>query len=254
MRYFNQDGFDEYGFNKDGIHKVTGTEYDERGFTRKGILKRKWIHRVTGTEFDEHGFDKYGFDEDGDHRKTRRKFDEYGFNRNGIHRVTGTKFDEHGFDRDGFDEDGFDKYGFDEGGFDRDGIHKKTGTKYDQRGFDRDGYHRDGLLAKIKSFSFEMIPFQGGNRFAKLISGGTIDFYDSDSSAYILNVKLPDDHSEQEVDKLITAIRHSHYFKPSIFPSQKSIGAYWVTDQIDTETAKILLKKILISWRLLLTD
>ena len=89
-----------------------------------------------------------------------------------------------------------------------------------------------------------MIPFKGQEKFAKLRSGGTVDFYDSDSPAYILNVKL-NDCSHELKEKLILKIRHSFHIKPSVFPTEKSIGAYWQTDLIEKEVAKVLLKRII---------
>ena len=100
-----------FTFGIDGIHKVTGTEYNERGFNVDGI------HKVTGTQYNA-GFDKDGFGRDGfdDLGFGRDGFDENGWNRdgfgrNGIHKVTNTLFDPDGFDKDGFDDLGFDKDG-----------------------------------------------------------------------------------------------------------------------------------------------
>jgi tetratricopeptide (TPR) repeat protein len=104
--------------------------------------------------------------------------------------------------------------------------------------------YEKGLFAKYDTIEFQMIPFKGQEKFAKLISGGNFDFYDSDSPAYILNVKL-NDCSEELKKKLIQKIRNSYHIKPSCFPTEKSIGAYWQTDLIEEETAKMLLKRII---------
>ena len=100
-----------FTFGIDGIHKVTGTEYNERGFNVDGI------HKVTGTQYNA-GFDKDGFGRDGfdDIGFGRDGFDENGWNRDGfarggIHKVTNTLFDPDGFNKDGFDDFGFDKDG-----------------------------------------------------------------------------------------------------------------------------------------------
>ena len=98
-----------FTFGIDGIHKVTGTEYNERGFNVDGI------HKVTNTLFDPNGFDKDGFDEDG--------------------------FDEDGFGRDGFDENGWNRDGFGR----MNGIHKVTNTLFDPNGFTKKGLSIEDL-------------------------------------------------------------------------------------------------------------
>ena len=119
-----------FTFGIDGIHKVTGTEYNERGFNVDGI------HKVTGTQYNA-GFDKDGFGRDG--------FDDLGFGRDG--------FDENGWNRDGFARGGihkvtntlFDPDGFNKGGFGIDGIHKVTNTLFDPDGFNKDGFDDFGF-------------------------------------------------------------------------------------------------------------
>ena len=51
--------YDEFGFDKDGIHKDTGRKwgldgYDVNGFNRRGI------HKITGTKFNPQGYDQDG--------------------------------------------------------------------------------------------------------------------------------------------------------------------------------------------------
>ena len=45
---------DKYGFDKNGMHKATGTKFNKDGFDKDGI------HKVTKTKFDEDGYDKDG--------------------------------------------------------------------------------------------------------------------------------------------------------------------------------------------------
>ena len=188
------------------------------------VIDKDGYHKITGTKFDEYGFDKDGFD--------------YG----GYHKTTDTKFDEYGYDKDGFT-----RYGWS-----LDGINKYTLTKFDKYGFDKYGFDKDGLdksglLAKSFGMEFKMIPFKGEERFAKLISSGMVDFYDNDSPAYILNVKLNDCPNELK-EKLILVIRNSHTIKPSIFPTGKSIGAYWQSDRIEESIAQSLLRRTIINF------
>jgi len=103
----SKDGFDEYGyyadgFNKEGIHKATGTTFNKEG-----------IHKATGTTFNQEGFDKDGFDKLGydQDRFNKNGYDKNGFDKNGTHIATHTLFDTAGFNKEGFDGDGFDKLG-----------------------------------------------------------------------------------------------------------------------------------------------
>ena len=90
------------GFNKDGIHKHTGTFFDLDGLTRYGDA------------FDTAGFNKDGLNKDG-------------FNKDGIHNHTGTLFN-----KDGLNKDGFNKDGYDENGFNKDGYNSKGEFQYDE--------------------------------------------------------------------------------------------------------------------------
>ena len=68
------ESFNEAGFNNSGIHKDTGTQYDNKGRDELG-------------------------------------YDENGFNESGIHKDTGNKYNPAGFDMDGFDNQEFDQSG-----------------------------------------------------------------------------------------------------------------------------------------------
>ena len=199
-----------------------------------GIFSRRNKDGYDKKGFDKDGRDEDGYDEDG--------YNRLGWNRDDINRITGTRFD-----KDGFDKNGFGKYGWT-----RDGNNIITGTRFDKDGFDKYGFDKDGLdksglLAKSFGMEFKMIPFKGEERFAKLISSGMVDFYDNDSPAYILNVKLNDCPNELK-EKLILVIRNSHTIKPSIFPTGKSIGAYWQSDRIEESIAQSLLRRTIINF------
>ena len=54
---YDKDGFDNlFGFNKNGIHRLTRTKYDELGFDEDRI------HKITGTIYDENGIRSDGYD------------------------------------------------------------------------------------------------------------------------------------------------------------------------------------------------
>ena len=147
---------DKYGFDKNGIHKVTGTKLDKQGYDQDGfnvLDPANVINRITGTKFDERGFNK-----DGIHNVTGTKWDEWGYTRsgetnldkegihrespsidieshtsahlptfdqNGIHRGTGTRYDKEGYDKKGLDKNGFDRNGYDIEGYDKEGYDKE---------------------------------------------------------------------------------------------------------------------------------
>jgi hypothetical protein len=268
---FDINGFDVNGFNMSKIHKDTGTKFDINGFDASKI------HKDTGIFVDTNGFDLFQI-----HKDTGTKFDVNGFDVNGfnmskIHKDTGTKFDIDGFDIDGFDINGFDINGFDVNGFNMSKIHKDTGTKFDVNGFNVNGFDIDGFdvnqydenkkhlieyvgtIASIDSIRtkpklfldsisgnihLEMLAFMGEEKFAKMVSGGNFDFYDNDSPAYILRIKFDEIDSDFQ-EKFISIIRRTFPRKFQIFPTNYSIGAYWINDLITEENASYYLRRIL---------
>lgn len=78
----------------------SGPKYDQNGFDQNGR------HRDTGTEYDPDGWNQYGFDEFGYHCSTGTRYDEDGFDANGFdwegrHCDTGTFVDSDGYDATG---------------------------------------------------------------------------------------------------------------------------------------------------------
>lgn len=164
-------GFDRYGFDADGIHRVTGKMYDERYFTpekgKDGNVSWSYVNPKTGekSETDPLGFNheginpKTGFDRDGYwHRREAdgtfsigrsklndEKMDSHGFffksitEKLGLYRGAKMRFkNERGLHSNGsIFEAGIgkelDRYGLD--GRDIDG--------FDSKGFNADGIHRD---------------------------------------------------------------------------------------------------------------
>lgn len=174
---FNDKGLSQTGFNLDGIHKDTGTEFgpdhrtvdrgrfDKNGFDWKGFNKRGFkangIHK-NGTRFgkDHLTYDRKEFYEGRDYRG----YDTSGFLADGIHK-NGTRFGSNHLTMDGHRfYNGRDYRGFDSDGFKANGMHR-NGTRfgsnhltmdgqqyyqgrdyqgYDLRGFRQNGEHRDG--------------------------------------------------------------------------------------------------------------
>jgi hypothetical protein len=131
---YNYNGYNSLGFNRGGIHMNTRTQYDLLGFNNDGI------HIITGTQYNTEGYERsghnsWGFNSEGIHRNTGTQYYHNGFNRRGIHRNTGTQYNPEGYNRDGYNKFRFNK----------DGIHKDTGTRYNPNGFDRVGYNEAGF-------------------------------------------------------------------------------------------------------------
>ncbi|MFT8850941.1 hypothetical protein [Acetobacter orientalis] len=78
--------YDEFGFDENGIHKKTGTKYDEEWFMKDGF---------DCTHHDREGYDRRGYD--------RQGYDRQGFSEVG--------FDRHGYDREGFNRAGWRRFG-----------------------------------------------------------------------------------------------------------------------------------------------
>jgi len=95
--------------------------------------------------------------------------------------------------------------------------------------------------------SFYIEPFQGTDHFATLISGGNFDFRDDDSSQYIISIKFK--KINPGINKiLVNKIRQGFPKKFKIFPSNLSIGAYWMVDSVNEEYASEILQRILTSF------
>ena len=150
----------EDGFDKDGIHKSTGTEYGPDGYDRIGYNKygfhKNGIHRITKTKYDQEGYDVNGFGRAG---YDRDGYTRYGFSVRGIHKSTGTEYDpdgyniggynkdgyhRSGYNQDGYNKDGYNKDGYNKDGYNKDGIFQSTGTKYGPDGYDKNGYNIGG--------------------------------------------------------------------------------------------------------------
>jgi hypothetical protein len=93
---------DKNGFNSEGLHEGTGTNYDNEGYDSEGYdsvgFNAEGLHKDTGSNYNPEGYDKEGYNNEG-------------FNLLGIHKITGTNYNEAGFNVLGYDIDDFDVSG-----------------------------------------------------------------------------------------------------------------------------------------------
>ena len=156
------------------------------------------------------------------------------FHKDGTHKITKTKFDVNGYDKHGFDVNQYD-------------INKKHILEYVKTivSINSKGNKPKLFLDFISgNIHLEMIPFMGEEKFAKMVSGGNFDFYDNDSPAYILRIKF-DEIDKDLQEKFIGIIRRTFPRKFQIFPTNYSIGAYWINDLITEENASYYLRRII---------
>lgn len=96
---YDENGYDIFGFDKNGVHKLTGTLYTEDNYDREGYNKD--------------GYDRLNFDKNGIHRFTDEKYDRYDSDKYG--------YDSYGYDKTGFNKSGYNKNGYDIFGYDEHG-------------------------------------------------------------------------------------------------------------------------------------
>ena len=89
--------------------------FDKRKFDTNGI------HEITGTKYDTRGYDMYGYNAKGIHMDTGTPYNIYGYDRNG--------FNKEGYNTWGYDRNGYNKEGYDVNGIDVFGMKKATGQK-----------------------------------------------------------------------------------------------------------------------------
>ena len=175
---YDEQGYDINGFDDCGIYK-TGGFYDEEGYNRLGYNENGWnrdgIYETTGTIYDsdgykidgynEEGYNRGGWNKEGIHKDTKTIYNEEGWTNEGINKNTGTKYNEQGYDKDGYDEQGFNEWGWN-----REGINKKTGTYYDEHGYDdcgldSEGYYRSGY--NEEGYNREGYNWEGFTRYGE---------------------------------------------------------------------------------------
>lgn len=195
-------------FDKDGIHKITGTRFDEEGYDREG--------------FGEDGFDKSDWNRKRIRRDGKsweeilpeletRKNDRYTF-----YKYNGRWYTKNGFTLDGFSIAGclnnvtkqkYNIYGVDKERYDRNGFladapytHKKTQEIYDEEGYDRTGYNKQGYNREGKDkdgktleekITWEKMKKQRIKEARKLVAGEiSIDEFLSDSEVSMKQITM----------------------------------------------------------------
>lgn len=167
--------FDYRGFGKDGIHKVTKTEFDQYGydinyFNKEGYtftgFNKDFIHKTTKTKYSPDGYDVNGCDRKGIEYYSRvccvfGGYDIKGFNIYNRHKVTGTRYNPQGYDRYGFD---------------RNRIHKDTGTKLSPQNFDYRGFLHDSSYEYFNVFTQSYYDKDGLSFWGKDGNGNTPGF------------------------------------------------------------------------------
>ena len=130
--------FDGRGFNVEGIHKDTGTEFGPDHLTQSGSRfnskHRTWDNSKYYNGYDYLGYDRKGFDSAGIHKETSTEFDKNHLTQ------TGSRFGSNHktWDNSEFYQ-GYDYQGNDAEGFDAAGIHKDTGTVFNPAHLTRSG-------------------------------------------------------------------------------------------------------------------
>jgi len=151
-------GLDKNKFDKNGIHSITKTEYNERGFKADGLFYKFPNGEILekGRRLDNHFFDIHGYyyekNKEGKYQKVKNerhwfsndepiylKTNPRGFNANGVNTITKTRIDRNKFDIDGYF-------------YEKDkitGEYVKTKNKVDRGRFDCNGNNYD-LEGKIR--------------------------------------------------------------------------------------------------------
>ncbi len=196
--YFDDEGFNKFGFNEYGIHQ-NWTKYNKHGFDvnwvhKNGTLSdenwfnKKAVHDITWTRFNAEWFDRDGYNPMGFNGKW---FDKYWFDRDWFN---GFWFDKNGYDKNGFNKEWlsinwtrynnlwfnslwFNRIGFNAEWFDMSGYNHKWFNKawynrkwfdiygYNERGYDNAGFNREWLTSTWSKFNHEWFDKYWFNRF-----------------------------------------------------------------------------------------
>ena len=173
----NLPAHDYRGFDRAGIHRDTGTQYDQHGLDQRGF---------DANGFDSEGYDRYGYGKDGFDRDGYREVkhpnytflnreDKEGYDKEGfhleskLHKITGTEFDLDGYEWHGYDREGYRRSGFNANKVDRLGYKEEISSSdarrrlcdngseiydsngFDKKGFDKKGFNRAGIHKATKS-------------------------------------------------------------------------------------------------------
>ncbi len=202
----DNEGFNEYGWNINGINKKTNSEFDENGYDQNGWNELGWNiedkNKHTHSMFDKEGYNRLGFDKNG-------------WNINGINQLTKTSFDEYGYDVNGWNEADWNKKG----------INKYTHNKYNKKGYDIDGNHISKYINGLKSDKTNYIDKQENINSNKTIDeqikkkeafGNNYDkdelsnWVTSDKKSEIICTK---NHTNENIEKKINVITNNNHIQ-----------------------------------------
>ncbi len=193
---------DMWGFYDDGIHYITGTEYDLYGYDKDGYnaagFNADGNHR-NGTKYNDDGYDKTGYNAEGfnaagKHRDTGTEYNLYGYDKDGYNAAG---YDIDGYNADGYDAEGYNKDGYNANGYNRNGYkadgynaagfnadgNHRNGKKYNDDGYDEQGYDKDGFNAEgydINGYDINGFNADGNHR----VTGGQYDLYGYNAHGY----------------------------------------------------------------------
>ncbi len=128
-RVYNEDGFDQFGFDRTG-YNAEGRDrygYDAEGRDAEGFDR---------TGYNAEGRDRYGYDAEG---YNTEGYNTEGYGRDGYNR---DGYNYRGYNAEGYNSRGFDRTGYNREGYDVSGFNR---LGYDSQGFDASGYNRRGL-------------------------------------------------------------------------------------------------------------
>ncbi|MGI9256420.1 MAG: hypothetical protein ACR2PY_05745 [Salinispira sp.] len=226
---------DMYGFYDDGIHYITGTEYDLYGYNKDGYnaagFNDDGNHR-NGTKYGPDGYDEQGYDAEGFNAAGYdvAGYNKDGFNAEGNHRDTNDKYNLYGYDRDGYNvagfnadgnyrdgtkygPDGYDINGYDKNGFNADGIYRANRLPYDRYGYDKYGYDAWGYAADgynaagVYRDDFTTLSAAGNAAPRGIWSDGTTMWVadDGDDKIYAYNMISKKRDADKDFDTLVAA-------------------------------------------------
>lgn len=146
------------GYNKEGIHKETGTKYNKEGYDRKGYNKggyniygEKKVEKITPFKVIFKSITREKKEENIQEKKVEKK-KIVDFKDNKTNEIKEKcKYNLLGYDENGYDKEGYDIFGYNKLGFSKDKIHKFTQTRYNREGYDYEGYNEDGYNREGKS-------------------------------------------------------------------------------------------------------
>lgn len=188
--WYDAAGYDRYGFDKNGIHRITGQNFDERGFVKNA--DSTWTN-IYQTDPENSGVDLLGYNHEGINPETGFDRDGYwhAIQKDGTYSVARTEYALTGKDK-GLDVHGFSRRGYYRGepkrNLNPNGFYFNSATiydysgnvpdwaKYDSNGFDIDGFNAEGFnrygIHKDTSTKFNLYGKDNYGNFDRRVDDG----------------------------------------------------------------------------------